>query len=132
MIIISTRYRTHGRLPLRLAVLATAMLAVGAVALPAAASAASDPTDAQYDSTLQVVSAGSEGPGGGSTPESAATSAPQATPAAGAPSASNAGGGSALPFTGLDVGLLAAVAGALALAGFMLRRQAKEEASDPR
>lgn len=106
------------------------MLAVAAVALPAAAGAASDPTAAQYDSTLQVVSAGSQGGPGGGSPSATASTPTAATPAAGAPSASNAGGGGALPFTGLDVGLLAAVAGGLALAGFMLRRQAKEETPD--
>ena len=125
-------YRNRGRKPLQLTLIATAMLAVAAVALPAAAVAASDPTAAQYDSTLQVVSAGSEGPGGSSgSPSQSTPAAPSATPAAGAPSASSAGG-SALPFTGLDVALLAAVAGALGLAGFMLRRQAKEEAPDTR
>lgn len=83
------------------------------IALPAAALAA-DPTTDQYGSQLQTLSVGSSG---SSTP-----------PAASAPSATESSG-SSLPFTGLDVGLLAAVAGGLTLAGFMLRRQARE-ASD--
>jgi hypothetical protein len=96
------------------------------IALPAAALAA-DPTTDQYGSQLQTLSVGSSGsstPGGGA-PGTTATSTP---PAAGAPSATESSG-SSLPFTGLDVGLLAAVAGGLTLAGFMLRRQARE-ASD--
>lgn len=80
------------------------------IALPAAALAA-DPTTDQYGSQLQTLSVGSSG---SSTP-----------PAASAPSATESSG-SSLPFTGLDVGLLAAVAGGLTLAGFMLRRQARE------
>ena len=98
------------------------------IALPAAALAA-DPTADQYGSQLQTLSAGSSGtstPGGGAPGTTATNSTP---PAAGAPSATQSSGGGSLPFTGLDVGLLAAVAGGLALAGFMLRRQARE-ASD--
>ena len=93
------------------------------IALPAAALAA-DPTTDQYGSQLQTLSVGSSGsstPGGGA-PGTTATSTP---PAANAPSATESSG-SSLPFTGLDVGLLAAVAGGLTLAGFMLRRQARE------
>jgi hypothetical protein len=69
------------------------------LALPAAASAES-PTDQQYSSTLEFISQGGSGGGGGS-----------------------AGDPGGLPFTGLDVGLLAAVAVGLLIAGFMLRRQ---------
>ena len=65
------------------------------MALPAAALAQS-PTDKQYGSTLEFISQGSGG-----------------DPGAGA-SASAPGG---LPFTGLDVGLLAAVAVGLLIAG---------------
>jgi hypothetical protein len=69
--------------------------------VPAAALAASgSPTDAQYTPVLQQVSVG----GGGSPPSSTGSS----------------GGG--LPFTGLDVALLAAIAGGLLLAGLVLRR----------
>jgi len=101
------------------------MIALAAIALPAAALAA-DPTADQYGSQLQTLSAGSSGtqtPGGGATPSAATNATP---PAAGAPSATDSSGGGSLPFTGLDIGLLAAVAGGLALAGFMLRRQARE------
>jgi hypothetical protein len=88
------------------------------IALPAAALAA-DPTTDQYGSQLQTLSVGSSGsstPGGGAPGTTATASAPSATESS----------GSSLPFTGLDVGLLAAVAGGLTLAGFMLRRQARE------
>lgn len=110
----------------RRATLAVAMVAVAMLALPLAASAQTvDPTSQQYNSTLQTLSTGSAGntPGGGPSPTNNAGS----PPAAGAPSATSAGG-SSLPFTGLDVGLLAVVAGGLVLAGFMLRRQAREGA----
>ena len=129
MIHISTLNRTRGQKPLRrLAGVAVAAVAVAVIALPAAALAA-DPTADQYGSQLQTLSAGSSGnstPSGGAPGTTATNSTP---PAAGAPSATQSSGGGSLPFTGLDVGLLAAVAGGLALAGFMLRRQARE-ASD--
>jgi hypothetical protein len=102
------------------------VIAVAAIAVPAAAIAA-DPTADQYGSQLQTLSAGTSGTPGGGAPSSTGTSS--ATPAAGAPSATDSSGGGSLPFTGLDIGLLAAVAGGLAVAGFMLRRQARE-ASD--
>jgi hypothetical protein len=98
------------------------MIAVAAIALPAAA-LASDPTADQYGSQLQTLSAGTSGtqtPGGGVG--SAANATP---PVAGAVSATESGG-SSLPFTGFDVGLLAAIAAGLGVAGFMLRRQARE------
>ena len=77
-----------------------AMASVALVALPAAASAQEvGATDSQYGSTLDVISQG------GSPPPST----PSADPGA-------------LPFTGLDVALLAAVAGALLLVGLVLRR----------
>jgi hypothetical protein len=75
---------------------------------PAAASAASDPTDAQYGSTLSQISQGGGSAGGGSADGSAV-------------------GG--LPFTGLDVALLAAVAAGLVLVGLMLRRRRPADAS---
>lgn len=129
MIDISTLNGTYGRTPFRrLAAVAIAVIAVAAISVPAAALAA-DPTADQYGSQLQTLSAGTSGtqtPGGGA-PSSTGTS--PATPAAGAPSATDSSGGGSLPFTGLDIGLLAAVAAGLAVAGFMLRRQARE-ASD--
>ena len=83
----------------RLLVTAT-MASVALVALPAAASAQQvGATDGQYGSTLDLISQG------GSPPPSS----PSADPGA-------------LPFTGLDVALLAAVAGALFLVGLFLRR----------
>jgi hypothetical protein len=69
---------------------------LGALAVPASA-AAQSPTDSQYSSNLQFVAEG--GSGGSGSP------------------------GGDLPFTGLDVGLLALVAGGLLVAGLMLRRQ---------
>lgn len=78
-----------------------------ALALVPATAFAGDPADAQYDSNLQQLP---QGGGGGS--------AGGLDPAAG-------GGESfvgSLPFTGLDVALLAAVAVALVAAGLVLRR----------
>ena len=69
---------------------------MGVLAVPASA-AAQSPTDAQYSSNLQFVASGGSGGSGSS--------------------------GGDLPFTGLDVGLLALVAGGLVVAGLMLRRQ---------
>ena len=74
------------------------LMAVSLVAFalaPAAALAETSPTDDQYGPTLQQFSQGS---GGGT-----------------------ASGGS-LPFTGMDVVILAAVAAGLLVAGLMLRR----------
>lgn len=83
----------------RLLVTAT-MASVALVALPAAAAAQQvGATDRQYGSTLELISQG------GSPPPSS----PSADPGA-------------LPFTGLDVTLLAAVAVALCLVGLVLRR----------
>lgn len=83
----------------RLLVTAT-MASVALVALPAAAAAQEvGATDRQYGSTLDVISQGGTPP----------PSTPSADPGA-------------LPFTGLDVALLAAVAGALLLVGLVLRR----------
>jgi hypothetical protein len=69
---------------------------------PATAFAAGDPTDAEYDSTLTQITAGGPEP---------------PAPTAEAP-------GGSLPFTGLDVAAMAAVAGGLGLAGFAMRRRA--------
>jgi hypothetical protein len=86
--------------------LATATMAsLALVALPAAASAQEiGATDSQYGATIDLISQG------GSPPPSS----PSADPGA-------------LPFTGLDVALLAAVAGALFLAGVVLRRYRRTE-----
>lgn len=78
---------------------------LSALALPAIAAAQqTSPTDAQYEDSLDFIAQG-------------AGSGPSAT---GAGSATSDPGG--LPFTGLDVGLLAAVAAALLIAGLVLRR----------
>ncbi len=73
---------------------------LAALSLPATA-AAQGPTDQQYSSSLEFISQG-----GGGDPGSAP---------------------SGLPFTGLDVALLAAVAVGLLIAGYMLRRQRPNE-----
>jgi hypothetical protein len=75
-------------------------LSLLAFALTPVAAMAQAPTDAQYRPSLQQIA----GTGGGS-----------------------ASGGGGLPFTGLDVALLAAVAGGLLLAGLVLRRQRPEQ-----
>jgi hypothetical protein len=59
-----------------------------------------DTTDAQYNSTLQLLQSGSEPPPGSSS-------------------------SSGLPFTGLDVVALFAVGAALALAGYLLWRRSR-------
>jgi hypothetical protein len=68
---------------------------LSALAVPASA-AAQSPADDQYSSNLQFVAQGGSG---------------------------GSGSGGDLPFTGLDVGLLALVATGLLVAGLMLRRQ---------
>ncbi len=104
------------------------MLALAVLALPVAATAQTvDPTSQQYNSTLQTLSTGSSGHSGGGGSPSATNAAGPTPSAAGSPSATTSSG-SSLPFTGLDVGLLAVVAGGLLLAGFVMRRQAREGA----
>jgi hypothetical protein len=66
-----------------------------AFALPAQASAQNDPTASQYSSTTNITTGGESVSGGGS---------------------------SSLPFTGLDVISLLAIAGALTGTGLVLRR----------
>ena len=103
------------------------MLALAVLALPVAATAQTvDPTSQQYNSTLQTLSTGSSGHSGGS-PSATSNAGSPTPPAAGSPSATTSSG-SSLPFTGLDVGLLAVVAGGLLLAGFVMRRQSREGA----
>jgi hypothetical protein len=125
---ISTLHRSRGRTPFgRRGTFAVAIVAAAMLALPLAASAQTvDPTSQQYNSTLQTLSTGSSGNTPGGSPSSTNNAGSPTPPAAGAPSATSTGG--SLPFTGLDVGLLAVVAGGLVLAGFMLRRQAREGA----
>jgi hypothetical protein len=106
-------------------------LTIGAfAALPALAGAQTvDPTTSQYGSPLQEVSQG-QAPcvenGSGSAAGSSNVCSPppssceeRAANGSGEDCTPEAGG---LPFTGLDVGVLAAVAGFLLLAGFGLRR----------
>ena len=109
------------------------VLTVGAfAALPALAGAQTvDPTSSQYGSPLQQVSQGGSacqengsGSGSGAGTSSSCTPPPsscaeRAANGSGEDCTPEAGG---LPFTGLDVGVLAAVAGFLLLAGFGLRR----------
>ncbi len=83
----------------RLSLFAVALVALALA--PATALAASSPTSEQYNSTLQQFSTG-----GGSS--------------------GSAGG---LPFTGLDVAVLAAVAAGLLIAGLMLRRHRPTESA---
>ena len=125
---IFTLHRSRGRTPIgRRGTLAVAVLVIAALALPVAAFAQTvDPTSQQYNSTLQTLSTGSSQNTPGGSPSSTNNAGSPTPPAAGAPSATSTGG--SLPFTGLDVGLLAVVAGGLVLAGFMLRRQAREGA----
>jgi hypothetical protein len=89
----------------RVALGATALLVF---ALAPAAAIAASPTQHQYGDSLTQLAQGGGGAGTGS------------------------GGGSAaggLPFTGLDVALLAAVAAGLTVAGLLLRRQRPVEVS---
>jgi hypothetical protein len=86
-------------------------LAIGALAVPSAAIAAS-PTDKQYGTTPQQIAAG----GGGGGPQGGEPSTP-GTPSSG--SKAIVGG---LPFTGFDVGVLALAAVALLGTGVTLRR----------
>lgn len=86
----------------RIAVGVTAALVFALV--PGAALAASgSPTDAQYTPVLHQISVG------------------------GGPPSSTTSSGGGLPFTGLDVALLAAIAGGLLLAGLVLRRHRPTE-----
>ena len=91
------------------AVMSVALLA----ALPAAAAQASSPTSAQYDTTNYQLAAG----GGGGPSD---------------PSAGNDPVISGLPFTGVDLVLLAVVALALLSAGIALQRLSRTAESDER
>lgn len=97
------------------AVLAVAMLCLALFAVPGQAFAGdpcNDPTDGQYaQGTQQCVAAGLGAGGGGGQPAER-VAVPQAS------------SGPSLPFTGLDVAALAAVALALTGTGMVLRRLA--------
>jgi hypothetical protein len=82
--------------------IATVVTVASLIVAPTAFAAGSSPSDAQYESTLTQISAG------GGPHE---------------PSATTASSGSSLPFTGFDVGAMAAVAAGLGLAGFAMRRR---------
>lgn len=106
-----------GLLPASGPIAAVVCMALLAFAAPAVAQ---DPVETQYDTpvTEATENAGSAGPAGTT---SAATAAAEATPADESSGLKgNLVGG--LPFTGLDVIALAAVALALASLGFALRR----------
>jgi hypothetical protein len=89
----------------RPAILLAGVLVVLALAAPAASMAAS-PSHDQYDPKSQQIAATGSGGGGGGSANTAS-------------SGSSVG---SLPFTGLDVGVLALAAVALLGAGFALRR----------
>jgi cobalamin biosynthesis Mg chelatase CobN len=89
-----------------------------ALAVPSAALASSsNPSDAQYGSTSHQVAATGAGGSNGNGP-----SAPQAATAAGTASTDSSSTIAGLPFTGLDVGVLAVAALALLGTGVALRR----------
>ena len=90
-----------------------AVLSVGVMvfALSPATAGAQQVTDAQYNSTLQLLQSGGGGGGGGDQPSSAPSSGD-------------------LPFTGLDVAALLAVGAALAVAGFLLWRRSRTPAGE--
>ena len=98
------------------AVLAVAMLSVALFAIPGQAFAGdpcNDPTNSQYSAGTQQCVAAGLGAGGGQGGQPAQRVAvPQAS------------SGPSLPFTGLDVAALAAVALALTGTGMVLRRLA--------
>jgi hypothetical protein len=86
-----------------------AVLTIGtlAIALSPATAGAQQVTDAQYNSTLQLLQSGGQPPS--------------------PPSSTSEGG---LPFTGLDVVALFAVGAALALAGIVLWRRSRSTAGE--
>jgi hypothetical protein len=84
-------------------------LLVPGLASAAPPSALSDPTSAQYDATVNV-NGGGNLDGGGSTPTTSSSTGLQKHVVGG------------LPFTGVDLLALAAIAVALTSAGFALRR----------
>jgi hypothetical protein len=90
--------------------LAAALVVIALVAAPAAIAAS--PTADQYGSKVQQIAAtGSGGSSGGGGSATAST-----------PSSGGSNSVGSLPFTGLDLGLMALVAAALVGGGFALRR----------
>jgi hypothetical protein len=85
----------------------TVVTVASLVVAPAAFAAGTSPSDDQYKSTLTQISAG-----GPHEPSGTATS------------------GGSLPFTGFDVGAMAAVAAGLGLAGFAMRRRLQTSDDD--
>lgn len=129
--------RKHPMSGLRLVLALAAVLALFAMPTQALAkencsSAGNDPTAAQYCSVAGVSGKGqnqnsgpSNGPSSENQPDSAAAEEPVVEPiAAEGPvvEAATTESSSSLPFTGLDVGILAVVAAALVGTGFVLRR----------
>jgi hypothetical protein len=109
------RYRAHR--PRHRATWLALTVAILVLAVPSAAwaqSGSSSPSNAQYQPTDQQIAA----TGGGGGPNSSGPNA--ATTAGGGSSGGGAIGG--LPFTGLDLGVLALAAVALLGAGVTLRR----------
>jgi hypothetical protein len=99
----------HIKMRIRRAIV-TLVTAASLLVAPAAFAAGGSPTDAQYNSTLTEVTAGG-------------SHQPPATTASGESSGS-------LPFTGFDIGAMAAVAGGLGLAGFAIRRRLQTSDDD--
>jgi hypothetical protein len=106
MMTVERIHKATGRLRAALTIVGLSLLALPAMAM------AQSPTDSQYSSNLDFVTSGGGAPGGGGGGAEASAGAP---------------GG--LPFTGLDVGLLAVVAGGLLVAGLMLWRQRPKDSS---
>jgi len=102
---------------LRIGYVAGAIAVVAAIALPAGALAAPSPTKAQY--TSQVHQTFGTGGGGNSSPPGGSFSPPSGSVSP--PSASGKVG--SLPFTGLDVAVLALIGAGLVGTGAVLRRR---------
>jgi hypothetical protein len=98
-----------------------AMVAAVLLLLPATAGAqTASPSQSQYSGNLeQVTPSGGGGSGGGGDVASSGGS--------GESGGSGSSGVGGLPFTGLDVGMLAAVAAALLISGLILRRRPPTE-----
>jgi hypothetical protein len=105
-----------------------ALLAVAAlvfILVPATAGAqTASPSQSQYSGNLEQVTPSGGGGGGGPSGGVAVTGG------SGGAGGSGSSGVSGLPFTGLDVGMLAALAGALLGAGLLLRRPPAAEAHE--
>lgn len=104
------------------AVIAAALLVPAAASAQSCAQAGNDPTASQYCSVAGVHAGGNNSNNGPETAETKPVAAvsPVAEAAVTPVEATSASG--SLPFTGLDVGILALVAVALAGTGLLLRR----------